>query len=129
MLDRNFEHASSEANAEFRNASNIFVYSLKSEGEWRDLIYHGALNNPGVALWVRNCSEVPLLRARLRASCFAPFFMLCRSMFSVLVVMRVPWPQAGPTLKVCKRQPIFCVQNLSVLCRRVRPVPPFTVQI
>jgi len=62
---RNFEHASSEANAEFRNASNIFVYSLKSEGEWRDLIYHGALNNPGVALWVRNCSEVQLLPARL----------------------------------------------------------------
>jgi hypothetical protein len=27
--------------------------------------------------------------------------MLCRSMFSVLVAMRVPWPQAGPTLKVC----------------------------
>jgi hypothetical protein len=55
---RNFEHASSEANAEFSDSSNIFVYSLKSEGEWRDLIYHGALNNPGVALWVRNCSEV-----------------------------------------------------------------------
>jgi hypothetical protein len=55
---RNFEHASSEANAEFSDASNIFVYSLKSEGEWRDLIYHGALNNPAVALWVRNCSEV-----------------------------------------------------------------------
>ena len=57
-LRRNFEHASSEANAEFNNASNIYVYSLKSEGEWRDLIYHGALNNPAVVLWVRNCSEV-----------------------------------------------------------------------
>jgi hypothetical protein len=70
-LCRNFEHASSEANAEFQNSSNIFVYSLKSEGEWRDLIYHGGLNNPGVALWVRNCSEVHCCPSTIRFKFFS----------------------------------------------------------
>lgn len=58
MYNFNFEHASSEANAEFFNSSNIHVFSLKSEGEWRDVIYHGGKNNPGVALWIRDCSHV-----------------------------------------------------------------------
>lgn len=58
LYNMNFEHASSEANVEFRDAGNVFVYSLKSEGEWRDLVFKGGLKNPAVALWVRNCSEV-----------------------------------------------------------------------
>jgi hypothetical protein len=75
-LRRNFEHASSEANAEFQSSSNLHVYSFKSEGEWRDLIYHGALNNPGVALWVRNCSQVlPLLAPGFGNNFF--FFHVC----------------------------------------------------
>ena len=80
-LRRNFEHASSEANAEFQSSSNLHVYSFKSEGEWRDLIYHGALNNPGVALWVRNCSQVlPLL-----ASGFGNNFFFMSAAYSVQV--------------------------------------------
>jgi len=54
----NFEHATSEANAAFMNSSNVFVYSLKTEGAWRDLIYDGGLHNPGVALWITNSTNV-----------------------------------------------------------------------
>mmetsp|Transcript_45621 Transcript_45621/g.130178 ORF Transcript_45621/g.130178 Transcript_45621/m.130178 type:complete len:771 (-) Transcript_45621:99-2411(-) len=58
LYNMNFEHASSEANAEFRNASDIYVFSLKSEGEWRDMIFNDAKRNPAVVLWVRNCRDV-----------------------------------------------------------------------
>ena len=53
----NMEHSSSESNAEFRNSDNVFIYSLKSEGEWRDIIFNNGQNNPDVAIWVRNCSN------------------------------------------------------------------------
>ena len=54
----NFEHASSEANMEVRDAFNVDIYSFKSEGEWSDLIAHGGRHSPCVCVWVRNSSRV-----------------------------------------------------------------------
>ena len=54
----NFEHASSEANMEVRDAFNVDIYSFKSEGEWSDLIAHGGRHSPCVCVWVRNSSHV-----------------------------------------------------------------------
>ena len=48
----------SEANAEFINVSAVGIFSLKTEGAWRDLIYHNGTHNPAVGLWLRNCSHV-----------------------------------------------------------------------
>ena len=36
----------SEANAEFINVSAVGIFSLKTEGAWRDLIYHNGTHNP-----------------------------------------------------------------------------------
>lgn len=54
----NFEHASSEANMEVVDAHNVIVYSLKSEGEWRDLFSHGGTHSPCVTLWIHNSTSV-----------------------------------------------------------------------
>ena len=53
----NMEHSSSEANAEFRSSKDVNIYSLKSEGEWRDTIFNNGQANPDIALWVRNCTN------------------------------------------------------------------------
>ena len=57
FYDLNMEHATSEANAEFRNTSHVSIYSFKTEGAWRDMIFNGAHANPAVGLWVRNSSH------------------------------------------------------------------------
>ena len=54
----NFEHASSEANMEIVNAHNVEIYSFKSEGEWRDLIYDGGTHSPCVSVWINNSTNV-----------------------------------------------------------------------
>eukprot|EP00747_Dinoflagellata_sp_TGD_P010525 gnl/TRDRNA2_/TRDRNA2_119907_c2_seq1.p1 gnl/TRDRNA2_/TRDRNA2_119907_c2~~gnl/TRDRNA2_/TRDRNA2_119907_c2_seq1.p1 ORF type:complete len:564 (+),score=46.97 gnl/TRDRNA2_/TRDRNA2_119907_c2_seq1:1-1692(+) len=55
----NFEHANSEANMEIADAHNVVVYSFKTEGEWRDIM-RGGLHNPGVAVWIRNSTNVSI---------------------------------------------------------------------
>jgi len=54
----NFEHATSEANAELVNVSHAYIYSFKTEGAWRDDIYNGSLHDPAVGLWIRNSSDI-----------------------------------------------------------------------
>ena len=54
----NFEHASSEANMEIANSHNVVIYSFKSEGEWRDLIYNGGTHSPCVSVWINNSTNV-----------------------------------------------------------------------
>eukprot|EP00943_MAST-04B_sp_MAST-4B-sp1_P001700 g1700.t1 len=54
----NMEHSESEANAEFDMCDDIRIYSLKSEGEWRETIFDEEQNNRDIALWVRNSTNV-----------------------------------------------------------------------
>ena len=54
----NMEHSQSEANAEFDMCNDIRIYSLKSEGEWRETIFDEEQNNRDIALWVRNSTNV-----------------------------------------------------------------------
>eukprot|EP01050_Picozoa_sp_SAG11_P018687 SAG11_NODE_2865_length_2891_cov_1.325931_2_plen_318_part_00 len=56
----NFEHASSEANMEIKNAHNVAIYAFKSEGEWNDLIAHGGQHSPCVSVWIHNSSSVQI---------------------------------------------------------------------
>lgn len=98
------------------------MYSLKSEGEWRDLIYHGALNNPGVVLWVRNCSEV----------CFPPtpcvptssLHVIHRSMFIALAATLAPWQLVDHTLKVCLHVRCLLCEHLNISLQDFRSTPP-----
>ena len=53
----NMEHSESEANAEFDMCNDVNIYSLKSEGEWREIIFDNELNNRDIAIWVRNSSN------------------------------------------------------------------------
>ena len=51
------EHSESEANAEFEMCNDVNIYSLKSEGEWREIIFDNEKNNRDIAIWVRNSSN------------------------------------------------------------------------
>jgi hypothetical protein len=82
FYDLNMEHATSETNIEMVRASDVRIYSLKTEGAWRDITEGSPKgdHNPDVALWLRNCSDVLVSswggngRPRLAGSSYPPGF-------------------------------------------------------